>query len=37
VMVASRLLRKGLYPAGLWRSLRPASVLSPSDNPGLNG
>jgi hypothetical protein len=28
VMVASRLLRKGMYPKGLWRSLRPAPVLS---------
>jgi len=36
LMVASRLLRKGLYPAGLWRSLQPASVLSPTDHPGSN-
>lgn len=28
VMVAARLLRKGMYPQGLWRSLRPAQVLS---------
>jgi glycosyltransferase involved in cell wall biosynthesis len=32
VMVASRLLTKGMYPRGLWRSLRPAPVLPmPSD------
>jgi glycosyltransferase involved in cell wall biosynthesis len=36
VMVASRLLRKGLYPAGLWRSLQPASVLASGDQPGSN-
>jgi len=28
VMVATRLLKKGMYPQGLWRSLRPAQVLS---------
>ena len=28
VMVATRLLKKGVYPLGLWRSLRPAQVLS---------
>ena len=27
-MVATRLLKKGMYPQGLWRSLRPAQVLS---------
>lgn len=27
VMVALRLLGKGMYPQGLWRSLRPAQVL----------
>jgi hypothetical protein len=34
VMVATRLLKKGMYPQGLWRSLRPAQVLSarPSAN-----
>jgi len=31
LMVGARLLRKGLYPAGLWRSLRRAPVLSPLD------
>ncbi len=31
VMVATRLLKKGLFPAGLWRSLQPARVLSPAD------
>lgn len=38
VMVATRLLKKGMHPQGLWRSLRPAQVLSvqhsaASDNP----
>jgi hypothetical protein len=28
VMVAARLLKKGMYPQGLWRSLRPAQVVS---------
>jgi glycosyltransferase involved in cell wall biosynthesis len=28
-MVATRLLKKGLYPHGLWRSLRPIQVLAP--------
>jgi glycosyltransferase involved in cell wall biosynthesis len=28
LMVAGRLLRKGMYPQGLWRSLRPAQVLA---------
>jgi glycosyltransferase involved in cell wall biosynthesis len=28
VMVAARLLKKGMYPQGLWRSLRPAQVLA---------
>ena len=34
VMVATRLLKKGMYPQGLWRSLRPAQVLAarPSAN-----
>ena len=27
LMVATRLLKKGMYPQGLWRSLRPAPVL----------
>jgi glycosyltransferase involved in cell wall biosynthesis len=27
VMVATRLLKKGMYPPGLWRSLKPALVL----------
>lgn len=27
IMVGGRLLRKGMYPLGLWRSLRPAPVL----------
>ena len=27
VMVATRLLKKGMYPLGLWRSLRPVQVL----------
>lgn len=31
VMVATRLLKKGMHPTGLWRSLRPARVLSPDD------
>jgi len=29
VMVAIRLLRKGMYPLGLWRSLQPIQVLAP--------
>ena len=29
VMVAMRLLRKGMYPRGLWRSLQPIQVLAP--------
>jgi hypothetical protein len=29
VMVATRLLKKGMYPMGLWRSLRPIQVLAP--------
>jgi len=29
VMVAWRLLRKGLYPIGLWRSMQRSQVLSP--------
>ncbi|MBS0447472.1 MAG: glycosyltransferase family 2 protein [Proteobacteria bacterium] len=29
VMVGTRLLKKGMYPQGLWRSLRPAPVLPP--------
>lgn len=29
VMVATRLLKMGLYPHGLWRSLRQAQVMSP--------
>lgn len=37
LMVATRLLKKGLNPAGLWRSLQPAPVLSPVDNEGSNG
>ena len=37
LMVATRLLKKGLYPAGLWRSLQPAQVLSPVDSEGSNG
>lgn len=28
LMVAARLLRQGMYPQGLWRSLRPAPVVS---------
>jgi hypothetical protein len=32
VMVATRLLKKGMYLQGLWRSLRPASVVSASDD-----
>ena len=28
LMVATRLLKKGMYPQGLWRSLRPAQVLT---------
>jgi hypothetical protein len=36
VMVAGRLLRKGMYPSGLWRSLRQAPVLRMpiDDTPG---
>ena len=30
VMVAGRLLRKGMYPLGLWRSLRRPQVLAVS-------
>jgi glycosyltransferase involved in cell wall biosynthesis len=37
VMVAMRLLKKGLHPVGLWRSLHPAPVLSPIDIDSLNG
>lgn len=37
VMVATRLLKKGMFPAGLWRSLRPAPVLSPADVGEANG
>lgn len=37
LMVATRLLKKGLYPAGLWRSLQPARVLSSSEHTGSNG
>jgi len=29
VMVATRLLKKGMYPLGLWRSLQPIQVLAP--------
>lgn len=32
VMVATRLLKKGMFPAGLWRSLHPARVLAATDN-----
>lgn len=28
IMVAARLLKKGMHPQGLWRSLRPAPILS---------
>ncbi|HEY6087933.1 MAG TPA: glycosyltransferase family 2 protein [Burkholderiaceae bacterium] len=34
LMVATRLLKKGLDPAGLWRSLRPAQVLSTVESSG---
>lgn len=34
IMVATRLLKKGLHPAGLWRSLRPAPVLAPIEVAG---
>jgi glycosyltransferase involved in cell wall biosynthesis len=37
LMVATRLLKKGLHPVGLWRSLHPASVLSPIDTDSSNG
>jgi glycosyltransferase involved in cell wall biosynthesis len=37
LMVATRLLKKGLHPLGLWRSLRPAPVLSPIDTDSSNG
>ena len=37
IMVATRLLKKGMFPAGLWRSLRPARVLSPADLGEANG
>jgi glycosyltransferase involved in cell wall biosynthesis len=37
VMVATRLLKKGMFPAGLWRSLRPARVLAPADVGDENG
>jgi len=36
-MVARRLLKKGLHPVGLWRSLHPAPVLSPIDIDTWNG
>jgi glycosyltransferase involved in cell wall biosynthesis len=29
IMVATRLLEKGMYPMGLWRSLQPIQVLAP--------
>jgi glycosyltransferase involved in cell wall biosynthesis len=32
-MVATRLLRRGLYPQGLWRSLRGAPVPEPARDP----
>jgi len=31
-MVAVRLLKKGLHPLGLWRSLRPFQVLAPPED-----
>ncbi|HSW20750.1 MAG TPA: glycosyltransferase family 2 protein [Ramlibacter sp.] len=39
LMVAGRLLRSGMAPAGLWRSLRPATVLRGRKvaTPGLSG
>ena len=37
LMVATRLLKKGLHPLGLWRSLRSAPVLSPIDTDRSNG
>ena len=37
LMVGARLLKKGLHPAGLWRTLHPAPVLSPVDVDGSNG
>ena len=37
VMVATRLLKKGMFPAGLWRSLGPAPVLSSADGGEANG
>lgn len=37
LMVATRLLKKGLNPVGLWRSLHQAPVLSPVDCKGSNG
>jgi len=37
LMVARRLLKKGLHPVGLWRSLHPAPVLSPIDIDTWNG
>jgi hypothetical protein len=37
LMVAMRLLKKGLHPMGLWRSLHPARAFSPIDNEGVNG
>lgn len=37
VMVATRLLKKGMFPAGLWRSLQPARVLARTDGAEANG
>lgn len=37
LMVATRLLKKGLYPAGLWHSLQAARVISSSDSAKSNG
>jgi hypothetical protein len=37
VMVGSRLLKKGMHPIGLWRSLRPIEVLMPQQDAMLDG
>ncbi|MDB6002019.1 MAG: glycosyltransferase family 2 protein [Rhizobacter sp.] len=36
-MVGSRLLKKGMHPIGLWRSLRPIEVLLPQQDAMLDG
>ena len=38
LMVAGRLLKRGMYPAGLWRSLKsPARIAADGEQPGVIG